>query len=127
MISVNNIFLGCEDFDTFCPTYVTDPSHWPMFCKDNDKYTSIACRKTCKFCISSHEGIVGSHAFCVYLYILILSLCMCAHVKFHIFFNPDVVTTKKSTQKPTEIKTTITTEAPNVEGKHRLSFVLIQI
>ncbi|XP_028393641.1 mucin-5AC-like [Dendronephthya gigantea] len=46
---------ACEDLDTFCPTYVDDPSHWPMFCKDNDRYTSIACRKTCKFCVSSHE------------------------------------------------------------------------
>ncbi|CAB3986581.1 Hypothetical predicted protein [Paramuricea clavata] len=46
---------GCEDLDSFCPTYVTNPSHWPMFCKDNDKYTSIACRKTCKFCISRYE------------------------------------------------------------------------
>lgn len=62
---------------------------------------------------------------CLYINLILMYVRSCQISYF--FFNSDVVTTKKSTQKPTEIKTTITTEAPNVEGKHRLSFVLIQI
>ena len=105
--------------DTFCPTYVTDPSHWPMFCKDNDKYTSIACRKTCKFCISSHEGNIRSCSSIIIVSYVVLSY----PIPFYSLINFDVVTTTKaSTQRPTEIETTSTTETVNLEGKHRLCF-----
>ena len=45
---------GCQDLNDQCPTFA-DPANLPKFCKDNDQYTSIACRKTCRFCIPSHE------------------------------------------------------------------------
>ena len=45
---------GCQDLNDQCPSFA-DPANLPKFCKDNDQYTSIACRKSCRFCIPSQE------------------------------------------------------------------------